>query len=665
MIVRAALALAWVGRARAQLHTPVGTVKTCDTVDELGVAIELNFANVVRFGRALTGAKSMFATDLDGDGDVDVLVAYNAETAVEEGFHWYEADPSKTTDGYRWREVEYGVSGAYAVHAGDIDGDGETDVLAGTDNFGDSRVAWYQNITLFQATKDSDFHDRNAGGTEWVNTKYSDPKFLYGVSSGGMTYNAVHGVRVADVDGDGEADVLAAIYGDGNLAYYYNDGNEAFTSSIKLNTNAFYWVECVFAADVNGDGRVDVVAGERYLNKGVAWYENNGCSGGPPCGASTTFTEHVITNTLTETVATYAVDFDVDGDVDLMAASSSDGKIALYLNDGSHDFSPTTPTDDPDTTEIILSEWATGATALDVADFNGDGHLDVVFAGEQLGGCQFGEGRQCTLPDDSPRNCGMGNGNCDDMVVYYLNRGTSPPTFYENQIKTLSPLGAGPEYFVQAIDVDDDGDVDVMLGSTQLEQPRWYENDCAGAPTPKPTGGFPSLVPLPVPTSVPSTVPTSDPTGHPTLPPTALPTAAPTTPPSPVPTVPPTAVPTAAPTTPPSPVPTVPPTAVPTGAPTSEPTGRPTVPPTALPTGVPTTLPSSVPTVPPTPIPAPIPTPAPTPRPSVRCSAGVTFSTEHRVETSGMYLNVQAGDGAKIKVARRLPRPSARRRGTG
>ena len=250
------------------------------------------------------------------------------------------------------------------------------------------------------------------------------------------------------------------------------------------------------------------MAGERDLNKGVAWYENNGCSGGPPCGASTTFTEHVITNTLTETVATYAVDFDVDGDVDLMAASSSDGKIALYLNDGSHDFSPTTPTDDPDTTEIILSEWATGATALDVADFNGDGHLDVVFAGEQLGGCQFGVGRQCTLPDDSPRNCGMGNGNCDDMVVYYLNRGTRPPTFYENQIKTLSPLGAGPEYFVQAIDVDDDGDVDVMLGSTQLEQPRWYENDCAGAPTPKPTGGFPSLVPLPVPTSVPSTVPT-------------------------------------------------------------------------------------------------------------------------------------------------------------
>ena len=50
---------------------------------------------------------------------------------------------------------------------------------------------------------------------------------------------------------------------------------------------------------------------------------------------------------------------------------------------------------------------------------------------------------------------------------------------------------------------------------------------------------------------------------------------------------------------------------------------------------------------------------------AVRCSAGVAFSTEHNVETDGYYLNVQAGGGAKIKVARRLPRPSARRRGTG
>ena len=638
MIVRAALALAWVGRARAQLHTPVGTVKMCDTEDENGDAIELNFQGAVKFGRALTGAKSMFATDLDGDGDVDVLVAYNKETATDEGFHWYEADPGapNSKNGFYWREVEYGVNGAYAVHAGDIDGDGETDVLTGTDNFGSSRVAWYQNITLFQATKDSTLHDRNADNTEWVNTKFSDPKVLD--RDGSNAYGAVHGVRVADVDGDGEADVLAAMYSDGKLAYYRNDGSEAFTSYIRLNSNAFYYVESVFAADVNNDGNVDVVAGGGDTDKGVAWYENDGG------GASATFTEHVITNTLVDTVAAYAVDFDVDGDVDLMAASSSDGKIALYLNDGSHDFSPTA--NDDDTTEMILSKWAKSATALDVADFNGDGHLDVVFAGEQLGGCQWDVVAQCTLPGDGNRNCGTGNNNnCKDMLVYYLNTGESPPTFHEYKIKTVSPLGAGPEYFVQAIDMDDDGDVDVILGSTQLEQPRWYENDCAGAPTPKPTGGMPSAVPLPVPTSVPSTVPTSDPSGRPTVPPTALPTAAPTTPPSPV--------------------PTVPPTAVPTGAPTSEPTGRPTVPPTALPTGVPTTLPSSVPTVPPTPIPAPIPTPAPTPRPSVRCSAGVTFSTEHNVDASGRYLNVHVVDGAKIKVARRLPRPSARRRGTG
>ena len=673
MILRAALALACLAaRVAGQLRGPRPTTsgtpkptgasqrkKVCDDLDEAGNPIYINFVKH-EFGRAMTQAKSMLATDLDGDGDVDVLVAYisDPDSSGREGFHWYEADPSKS-DGYRWREVEYGVPGASAIHAGDIDGDGMLDVLTGTEYATLSRIAWYNNVTRFESTKTDTYHDRNAGDTEWHNTKFSDPQVID--LDGDSEYGKVRGVWAADVDGDGEVDVLAAINGEGKLAYYHNDGSETFGVYTRLNTNDMYYVTSVFPVDVDGNGKVDVVASSELdissSRSEVAWYENNGEG-----GASTTFTEHIITHTLTNAIAAYAIDFDEDGHVDLLAASSNDGRIAIYQNTaGTEDFAPT----DGSTTERIITVYAGGASSLDVADFDGDENLDVLFAGSNLGGyIDKAEAKNGIPTEDGVRGCGSTGSGCQEMIVYYLNKGQTPLAFEEYRIANLDDA-TGPQYFVQAIDVDGDGDVDAVFASLTEENIRWYENDCAASPTFTPTADFPTGVPTALPSSRPSPVPISEPTAPPTTPPSSLPTSVPTTPPSPVPTVPPTAVPTAAPTTPPSPVPTVPPTAVPTGAPTSEPTGRPTVPPTALPTGVPTTLPSSVPTVPPTPIPAPIPTPAPTPRPSVRCSAGVTFSTEHDVEASGRYLNVHVVDGAKIKVARRLPRPSARRRGTG
>jgi hypothetical protein len=69
------------------------------------------------------GANSVYATDIDGDGDMDVLSAsgYDKEIA------WYENDGSGSfTDHTISTSADY----AYSVYAADVDSDGDMDVLS-------------------------------------------------------------------------------------------------------------------------------------------------------------------------------------------------------------------------------------------------------------------------------------------------------------------------------------------------------------------------------------------------------------------------------------------------------------------------------------------------------------------------------------------------------
>ena len=49
--------------------------------------------------------------------------------------------------------------------------------------------------------------------------------------------NGAYSVHAADVDGDGDMDVLSASYEDGKIAWYENDGSESFTEH-AISTSA-------------------------------------------------------------------------------------------------------------------------------------------------------------------------------------------------------------------------------------------------------------------------------------------------------------------------------------------------------------------------------------------------------------------------------------------
>merc|ERR1711991_92575 len=75
-------------------------------------------------------------------------------------------------------------------------------------------------------------------------------------------------------DGDGHMDILSASSGDDTIAWYKNDGTSGTPSFTKhvVTTTADYAMS-VYAADVDGDGDMDILSAS-INDKTIAWYES-------------------------------------------------------------------------------------------------------------------------------------------------------------------------------------------------------------------------------------------------------------------------------------------------------------------------------------------------------------------------------------------------------
>ena len=98
-----------------------------------------------------------------------------------------------------------------------------------------------------------------------------------------------------------------------------------------------YWVH---AADVDGDGDLDILSASKYDDR-IAWRENDGQGN---------FIPHTISLHAHGARSVYAIDVDGDGDMDVLSASREDDDISWYENDGNEHF-----------TEHTVSDLADGA----------------------------------------------------------------------------------------------------------------------------------------------------------------------------------------------------------------------------------------------------------------------------------------------------------------
>jgi len=426
-----------------------------------------------------------------------------------------------------------GADATRSVAVGDLDGDGDLDVVAGNGNraFGDQNVVYLNDgagtfysgpitcgvteptrvrcfgprmndtwsVALGDVDGDGDL-DIAAGNDSQQNLIYlndgADPPSFTDVRPFGSGTEATRSIALGDVDGDGDLDLATGNLGQQNVVYL-NDGVGTFYSG-PITCGVTIGVRCfgngtdetisLALGDLDGDGDIDLVSGNDaqqnviYLNDGVGTFY----SGPITCGVTVG-----VRCFGTGSDATYSValgDVDSDGDLDL-AESNWQQQNVVYLNDGAGNF-------------LSGRDFGSGTdltTSVALGDVDADGDLDlasgnngqnVVYlndgAGNFLSGRDFGSGTDFTW------SVALGDVDADgalDLVVGNrgypfgppLDNGSQNVIYLNNGVGDFPArrfFGAGAIYSVAVGDVDGDGDLDLVTGSEG--QSAVYFNDGVG-----------------------------------------------------------------------------------------------------------------------------------------------------------------------------------------
>ena len=134
--------------------------------------------------------------------------------------------------------------------------------------------------------------------------------------------NGATAVHAADLDNDGDMDLLSASFNDELIAWYENDGQATAGFLRRVVSNSASGASSVVSADLDQDGDLDLLSSSAYDNK-ISWYENVGST--PPA-----FFERTITRAARYATDVATGDIDGDGDLDVLSANYAGNSIGWY-----------------------------------------------------------------------------------------------------------------------------------------------------------------------------------------------------------------------------------------------------------------------------------------------------------------------------------------------
>ena len=279
--------------------------------------------------------------DIDGDGDTDYIAARYDPGLIM----WFEQPDKPLEQHWSARLIDDKVHGIHGLIRGDVDRDGKPDLLATSaqpkPQFPNS-LAWFRvpnNVRAAEHWQRHIFAHRDATGL-------------------------THYLGFGDIDGDGFPDAAtgakggpSAELGTGNwFAWWKAPPDPTQPWSKHPLPGRHDGATNIHPADVNGDGRVDLIA-SRGHGRGVIWFE------------APDWTQRVINADIREPHCLVVVDMDDDGDPDAATCAYGDRLAAWFENDGHGTF----------TTHIVGRHQE--AYDIRAVDIDIDGDMDLLVGG--------------------------------------------------------------------------------------------------------------------------------------------------------------------------------------------------------------------------------------------------------------------------------------------
>ncbi len=373
-------------------------------ISSTSAAVPIFIEHTIGSSPSINNVEDAVIIDFDGDGDLDIITASQNSDEIT----WW----NNTGDNITFIDVlilnDANTDQVNALIVLDFDGDGDLDIVYGAR--GEDRIAWLEN--------------------DGSNTSFTDNE----ICESGNDCDEVRDIQVIDFDGDGDYDILGAMTRDDEINLFTNDGsNTSFTVTTVLSGANLDQVRRIQIVDFDSDNDYDIFY--------TSWQENR-VAVGVNDGSNTSFTDTQIceSNSLCENPQGFIViDFDKDGDYDVVTSGSNDDQLLWFENDGSN-------------SSWIRHLVASGGGAVDdtrevdVIDYNHDGYNDIVAASFT-----------------------------DDRLGVWINDGDNL-AFTETLIVDSGTTANGA-FFVKAVDFDGDNDYDFFLSSHSTDRFAWWETN--------------------------------------------------------------------------------------------------------------------------------------------------------------------------------------------
>lgn len=379
-----------------QLRTRLARRKTLETSRTalcLALALGMNQAVIAQSNEGILiasdtlGIKDIKAADLDNDNDLDLVAVFYDHDTVG----WYENLGPEGQFG-PLQIISDIIDGGWAVDTADLNGDFRIDVVVahGTPElYQFSKIQWFENVVgplgfagRVELSNDvsvpMDVHAAHINSDDFIDivtvSTYDAKVVWHSNSSGDATFDdplevgdslgLPVAVETADLDGDGDTDVVTVVGFANEISWFENlDGEGSFGDQTIVATQeqSNSTTAAMALADLDGDEDVDVISGS-FTTGQIIWYANNGA--GEFSIADTVYSQ------ADEIVALVAQDLDFDGSPDLVSGAAT-GRVTVWGNsDGNGVFSEA----------AVLSADMDSVVAMLVADMDDNGNPEVIVA---------------------------------------------------------------------------------------------------------------------------------------------------------------------------------------------------------------------------------------------------------------------------------------------